>query len=98
MDVSEALRIAPDGRVVVRLSSPPVWAVLRGDGARAMYLDDQAQHWPAFAVNPFVSSGWARQLSAAMNWPVEVVCVATIDMTLPRRPSASRFLVSTTLG
>ena len=61
MDVSEALRIAPDGRVVVRLSSPPVWAVLRGDGARAMYLDEQAQHWPAFAVNPFVSSGWARQ-------------------------------------
>ena len=61
MDVSDTLRIAPDGRVVVRLSSPPVWAVLRGDGARAMYLDDRAQHWPCFAVNPFVSSGWARQ-------------------------------------
>ena len=40
----------------------------------------------AVIAPPGASSGWARQLSAGMNWPVEVVCVATIDITWPSWP------------
>src|SRR3954452_25211634 len=52
----------------------------------------------AVMAPPGASSGWARQLSAGINWPVEVVCAASIDITWPSWPPASRFLISTTDG
>ena len=52
----------------------------------------------AVMAPPGASSGCARQLSAGMNCPVEVVCVPTIDITWPSWPLASRFRISTTDG
>ena len=52
----------------------------------------------AVRAPPGASSGCARQLSTAMNCAVEVVWVATIDITVPSWPSARRFRISTTDG
>ena len=52
----------------------------------------------AVSAPPGASSGAARQLSGGMNWPVLVVCCATMETTVPSRPSRRRRRISTTDG